>query len=51
MPLRDIYERTFDERVLLPRTDEEQTVEQGDQEAHTTTKRADPTEMEVTQSQ
>ncbi|MCH7659359.1 MAG: hypothetical protein IH933_01855 [Euryarchaeota archaeon] len=51
MPLRDIYERTFDERVLLSRPDEEQTVEQGDQEAHKTNKRDDPTEAEVTRSQ
>ena len=51
MPLRDIYERTFDERVLLPRTDEEQTVEQGDQEAHNTGEHDDPTEAEVTRSQ
>ena len=51
MPLRDIYERTFDERMLFSRTDEEQTVEQGDQEAHNTGEHGDPIEAEVTQSQ
>lgn len=48
MPLRDIYERTFDEGMLLARTDEEYAVEEeqsDDREIHNTGKNADPTEM------
>ena len=53
MPLRDVYERTFDERVLLSRSDEEQTVEEeqsGDRKVHSADESTDPTGAEVTRS-
>lgn len=47
MPLRDVYERTFDENVLLSRNDEGHAEEQDDdqREAHNAGESGDPTEV------